>query len=176
MHIRPASLQDSRSIRSLYLAAFPEEERDRVATLAVDLLEEQTLPETFALVATDDGLTVGHIAFSPVVFANADKNQGYLLAPLAVQPEFQKRRVGANLIEAGIEHLARLKADIVFVYGDPKYYGRFGFDAGIAAEYLPPYPLQFPFGWQAKLLTDSNTFPPSTELTCVPALTDPQLW
>ena len=176
MHIRPASLLDRDGVTSLHLAAFPEEEREAVAALAVNLLAEETNPETFALVAEADDIVVGHIAFSPVSQTNTDKYQGYILAPLAVHPQFQKRRIGANLIEAGIQHLSRINVDIVFVYGDPQYYGRLGFDAVIAAEFAPPYQLQYPFGWQAKPLTDVNTFPSSGKLTCVQSLRDPQLW
>jgi len=176
MHIRLASPRDRDSVRSLHLSAFAEEERQEVATLAVNLLAEKTIPETFALVAEADNIVVGHIAFSPVSRVSTDNYQGYILAPLAVHPEFQKRRIGASLIKTGIEHLSRLDVDIVFVYGDPKYYGRFGFDADIAVEYAPPYQLQYPFGWQAKPMTDGKTFPSSGKLTCVQSLRDPQLW
>ena len=46
--------------------------------------------------------------------------------------------------------------NVVFVYGDPKYYGKFGFSAEVASAYSPPYELQYPFGWQAVAL--NNTF------------------
>ena len=176
MHIRTATLPDRDAIACLYLAAFPVEEREVVAALAVKLLAETTTPESFALVAEADGALVGHVGFSPVSCEKTDNFQGYLLAPLAVHPEFQKRGIGTKLIDAGLRRVSELGADIVFVYGDPQYYGRFGFDAGIAAEYAPPYPLQYPFGWQAKPLSDVGTFPPSAKLTCVAALRDPQLW
>lgn len=176
MYIRPASLLDRDSVNGLYLSAFPKEEREAVAALAVNLLAEKSIPETFALVAEVDDLVVGHISFSPVSRIDTDKFQGYLMAPLAVHPKFQKKRVGASLIEAGIQQLSRLDADIVFVYGDPLYYSRFGFDNVIASEYVPPYQLQYPFGWQAKFLTDVNNLPSAGRLTCVPPLRDPQLW
>lgn len=176
MQIRPATPLDRDSIQGLYLAAFPEEERELVAALAINLLAETTSPESFALVAQADGALVGHVGFSPVACEQTDKFRGYLLAPLAVHPEFQKRGIGASLIDAGLRRASQLGADIAFVYGDPQYYGRFGFDAGIAAGYAPPYPLQYPFGWQAKPLSDVGTLPLSAKLTCVAALRDPQLW
>ncbi|MEA5465979.1 GNAT family N-acetyltransferase [Leptothoe sp. PORK10 BA2] len=176
MHIRLASLLDRDSIRCLHLSAFPEEEREAVAALAVNLLAEKTTPETFAFVAETDHIVMGHIAFSPVSDINTDKFQGYLLAPLAVHPQFQKQGIGTGLVEAGMQHLLQLAVDIVFVYGSPQYYSRFGFDPGFASEYVPPYQLKYSFGWQAKSLKDGNTFPASAKLSCVPSLRDPQLW
>ncbi len=115
-----------------------------MAGLAVNLLAEKTTPETFALVAEVDEIVVGHISLSPVFCIDTDKFQGYILAPLAVHPQYQMQGIGANLIEAGIQHLLKINVDIIFVYGDPQYYARFGFDAGIASEYVPPYRLQYP--------------------------------
>lgn len=176
MQIRQAGLRDCDSVRDLYLFTFPEIEREAVAALAINLLTARTTPETFALVAETDDILIGHIAFSPVTRIDTDKFLGYILAPLAVHPEFQQRRIGTNLIKAGMEYLAKLNVDIVFVYGDPQFYSRFGFDAAIAAGYLPPYQLRYPLGWQAKALTDVNTFPAAGQLTCVKALREPQLW
>ena len=174
--IRPALPDDRDAIEAVYLAAFPAEEGETVAALAVELLEARTDPDSFALVAeSDDGL-VGHIAFSPVVLEGDDRFRGVLLAPLAVRPEVQKRGVGTHLIEAGCRRLATQAVEIVFVYGDPAYYGRSGFDAAVAVAFAPPCPLQYPFGWQAKRLTESESPPPSGTLTCVPPLRDPRLW
>ena len=175
-HTRTTSSSDREGIKRLYLAAFPEEERQPVADLAVNLLAEKTTPETLSLVAEADDAVIGHIAFSPISSPNTNNFQGYILAPLAVHPSHQKQRIGTNLIEAGIQQLSTMNADIVFVYGDPRYYSRFGFDSDLAAHYTPPYQLQYPFGWQAKPLTDAGTFPPAARLTCVTSLRNPQLW
>ncbi len=176
MQIRPSSPEDIDRVKALYLAAFPEGEGETVASLAADLLAEATVPETFSLVAESDGMIAGHIAFSPVSVANANKFLGYILAPLVVHPTFQKRRIGTRLIEHGVQHLSELSADIVFVYGDPEYYGRFEFQAVSALQYIPPYELQFPFGWLAKLLVDADALVPSGMLTCVPSLQRADIW
>ncbi len=176
MQIRQAQFQDRDRVRAVYLAAFSEAEREEVAGLAVDLLSENTSPETFALVAETDHELVGHVSFSPVNRTHTDDLVGYILAPLAVRPESQQQGIGAGLIETGMERLSYLQVDMVFVYGDPRYYGRFGFDAGIAAGYSPPYKLQYPFGWQAKALADPQHLPSSVGLTCVHSLMNPQLW
>lgn len=66
--------------------------------------------------------------------------------------------------------------NIVFVYGDPKYYGRFGFSADAAHQYTTPYKLQYPFGWQAILLKAVDIEKSHVAITCVTALGDPKLW
>jgi predicted N-acetyltransferase YhbS len=93
----------------------------------------------------------GHVSFSPVSDAQADQFLGYLLAPLAVPPDFQKRRIGTNLIEKGIQHLSEFDVDIVFGYGDPRYYRRFGFQPDVRSILarnssfgLPSYPQILP--------------------------------
>ncbi len=176
MRIRQADIRDRDRVRSLYLLAFSEAERDVVADLAGNLFGEETTPETFAIVAEVDDKIVGHVSFSPVVCTVNHNFLGYLLAPLAVHPEFQKQGIGTQLIESGIQHLSSLSVDILFVYGDPGFYGRFGFDAEIAGKYTPPYELQYDFGWQAKRLTGRDSFASAGELTCVHSFMDPQLW
>jgi len=174
--IRVATTLDREVIRGVHLRTFSDVENQLVATLAVNLLDGESVPETISLVAeTVDGV-VGHIAFSPVM-ADADRNWlGYILAPLSVKPEYQKLGIGSKLIKNGMELLSRKTADVLFVYGDPKYYGRFGFSAEAAARFLPPYPLRYPFGWQARVLRKGGPGDQTMKLTCVPSLRDPALW
>ena len=175
-HIRVATSGDRDEICDVHLRAFPESENQLVATLAVNLLSEETNPETINLVAEMGGRVVGHIAFSPVT---ADSNKdwlGYILAPLGVKPEYQKGGIGSQLIEAGIERLSRMGVNTVFVYGDPKYYGRFGFTVEAATKFSPPYELQYPFGWQATVLREGGADEQAVELSCVASLRNPALW
>ena len=95
------------------MRAFSEDERRIVSTLAVNLLSEETSPETITLVAEIDGAVVGHIAFSPVTVDNNEKWTGYILAPLGVKPEYQKRGIGLKLIESGIECLAKKMVNVL---------------------------------------------------------------
>jgi len=52
-----------------------------------------------------------------------------VLAPLAVLPHFQNRRIGIRLVEAGLDLLGKLECKAVFVLGDPDFFGRFGFES-----------------------------------------------
>ena len=176
IHIRVATSLDHDDVRDIHLCAFPEGEKQIVSKLAVDLLNEETSPKTISLVAEADGAVVGHIAFSPVTVNNNKNWTGYILAPLAVKPGYQKRRIGSKLVESGMERLSRMGVNVVFVYGDPKYYGKFGFSADPASGYLPPYELQYPFGWQAIALNGDIISDSVVKISCVFPLNDPELW
>ena len=176
IHIRVANGLDSKDIRDIYLCAFPEGERQKVSTLAVSLLNEETNPDTISLVAEADSAVVGHIAFSPVTIDNSKTWSGYILAPLGIKPKYQKRRIGSKLTESGIERLSKMSVNVVFVYGDPQYYGKFGFSPDVASRYSPPYELQYPFGWQAISLDDDSFTAESAKLSCAAPLSNPELW
>ena len=68
-----------------------------------------------------------------------------ILAPLAVHPEHQQKKVNSRLIEFGIEKLKEAGINIVFVYGDLEFYGKFGFDADTANDFPAPFDLEYPF-------------------------------
>ena len=174
--IREATKLDREKILDIHIQAFETEEAKKVAALASNLLSEDTHPKTLINVAEINGKVVGHIAFSPVTF-NSNKNlKGYILAPLGVKPEYQKRRIGSKLIKNGIEMLSREGVNVLFVYGDPKYYSKFGFNEKAAAKYTPPYKLQYPFGWLAITLDKANSTQDTVLLSCVDSLSDPTLW
>jgi putative acetyltransferase len=174
--IRVATPRDRENIREVYLRAFPEGESRIVAALAINLLTEETRCGTITLVAEMDGTVAGHIAFSPVTVENNGKWKGFILAPLGVKPDCQGRRIGTELIKSGMRRLSGDGVDVLFVYGDPGYYGKFGFNADTASGYLPPYKLQYPFAWQAIALNDRCPAASTVKIACVASLSDPDLW
>lgn len=176
MQIRIATSLDRDDVRRVCLAAFSEDEREMVSRLAINLLAEETTPATISLVAETDGAVVGHVAFSPVTIDTDKKWRGYILAPLGVHPELQKRRIGSKLIQHGMQQLSGMGVDVLFVYGDPSYYSRFGFSADAAARYIPPYALQFPFGWQGFAISEPISGKSPVKISCVTPLCDPELW
>lgn len=93
------------------------------------------------LVAREDDILVGHIAFSAVGIGAAEGDGRWLaLAPLAVAPPARGRGVGAALVRAGLEAAWRASATLVIVLGEPGYYGRFGFRAAGELDLICPYP------------------------------------
>lgn len=176
MKLRLATNLDRDTIRRVHLAAFSEDEREMVSSLAVTLLAENTAPETFSLAAESEGVLVGHVAFSPVMIDCAEKIQGYILAPLGVAPDYQKCGAGSKLVNNGIQRLRKMGVNILLVYGDPNYYGQFGFSVDAAEQYVPPYKLEYPEGWQALVLNKFTQVKSPVKITCVASLSDPLLW
>ena len=176
MHVRKVTTVDSESVRNVNLAAFQEDEAGTVSDLAVNLLSEKVSPEVICLVAEVAHTIVGYIAFSPVWLQVTDDWQGYILAPLGVKPQHQRSGVGSKLVRQGLKLLAELEVDAVFVYGDPKYYGKFGFDVEAATQFTTPYELEYPFGWQALIYRELAVQDQTLEITCVKSLYDPELW
>ena len=176
MKIIGADPSDSDRIREIYLKAFDEAERESVADLAIALLSEESDPRPVHLVAAIDGNLIGHVSFSPVGQKDLQNRIGYILAPLAVAPEWQKRGVGSALVRKGLSRFKRPEDGIILVYGDPGYYQRFGFTAELAANFLPPYPLRYPFGWQGLRLDDCKIPDTPVSIECVAALCLPEIW
>ena len=128
------------------------------------------------LVADAGDALLGHVAFSPVFERGAGDCVAYILAPLAVVPQSQKKGVGKALVEVGLKEVARLGATTVLVYGDPEYYSRFGFQVEAAERFAPPYALQYPTGWQAVALGEGGSPSEPVAFTCVAPLNQPDLW
>lgn len=109
----------------------------------VDALREQAAAFV-SLVAEDaNGVVVGHIAFSPVTLGSEVESPGCLgLGPMAVEPERQRRGIGAALVREGLRTCRAEGHRVVVVLGHPEYYPRFGFVPasrfGLACEYPAP--------------------------------------
>ncbi|QEN86746.1 N-acetyltransferase [Labrys sp. KNU-23] len=148
MQIRPERADDIDAIRAVTKAAFdgrPYSSQTEAAI--VDTLRAEGAL-TLSLVAEEEGEVVGHVAFSPVTIEGAFQHW-YGLGPVSVRPDRQKSGIGHTLIEAGLAHLRRQKAEGCVVVGNPAYYGRFGFknDAQLCLSGLPPVYFQcLPFG------------------------------
>ena len=65
----------------------------------------------------------------------------------------------------------------VFVYGDPAYYGRFGFTAAIPQELLPPHPIPVAHldAWMVRT-PDGGALDVAGPVRCCDALDDPAYW
>jgi putative acetyltransferase len=176
MKIRIATRDDADAVRRVHLSAFPHGECDIVSQLAVDLLSEEAAPPVISLVAEAGDIVVAHVAFSPVRMRETQEFIGYILAPLAVSSDHQKRSIGSLLIKSGIERLAETGPGILFVYGDPEFYSRFGFRVDVAECYIPPYQLRYSFGWQGMALRHFGAPKSATSISCVSSLNIPALW
>jgi predicted N-acetyltransferase YhbS len=76
------------------------------------------------------GEVIGHALVTPVTLTGEQGEERLLgLGPVAVLPEHQGRGAGTLLVETCLEHLRDSGVAAVVVFGNPRYYGRFGFIA-----------------------------------------------
>ena len=123
MTIRPEQADDVAAVHALNEAAFGQPAESYI----VDVLRA-ACPDAISLVAVEEERIVGHIFFSPVEIATADRTiQGMGLAPMAVLPERQRQSIGTQLVRAGIEAMRAGRSPFIIVLGHPEYYPRFGF-------------------------------------------------
>jgi len=137
MLIRPENESDKDAVYAVNISAFKTSAEARLA----DDLRERAQPHV-SLVAVENRRIVGHIMFSPVYLPRHPDVKLMGLAPMSVEPEFQRRGIGSALIKTGLKHCRQLGIDAVVVLGHPEYYPRFGFFPssrfGIDCEYEVP--------------------------------------
>ncbi|WP_372122980.1 GNAT family N-acetyltransferase [Vibrio pomeroyi] len=156
-----------------------ENEGKTVGKLANDLLTTTDSTKLLCFVAEDDSsesdsTIVGAIIFTPLSFD--DKTKAYLLSPVAVSTQVQKRGIGQKLINFGLETLKEQGVELAVTYGDPSYYSRVGFEQ-ITVEQIPaPFKLSYPHGWLAQSLTGSEIKVTSEQSSCVEALARAEYW
>ncbi|EAQ99131.2 putative acetyltransferase [Congregibacter litoralis KT71] len=178
MQFSTISQNDTDLIVQLYKDSFSEaegpEEGAAIAKLVRSLLAEEELESIIGFVAADQQGLEAAIIFSPLSFAKGDA--GFLLSPVAVRSKTQGQGIGSRLIRHGLEALKAQGHDIVFTYGDPAYYSRFGFVAVSHEKVVAPYPLSMPVGWLAVSLKGDDVTKLEGRLQCVRAFDNPDLW
>lgn len=139
MQIRLETERDIAPIRALTQAAFAGAEHSdgNEAEIVAGLRQGGAL--RLSLVAEEDGVVLGHTAFSPVRIAGEDL--GWVgLGPVSVHPDRQGQGIGQALIREGLARLRQSGSQGCVVLGDPGYYSRFGFvaDPDLSFAGVPP--------------------------------------
>ncbi len=131
LRIRPETQADEARVSAVQEAAFGR----RAEAELVARLRSSVQPQ-LSLVAELEGELVGHVFFSPVALGAAAHGApaAAALAPIGVLPGHQGRGIGSALVRSGLVECARLGFRAVFLVGDPRYYGRFGFELAAARD------------------------------------------
>lgn len=174
---------DLAALRDVFYSAFSSDEAPSTLGVIEQIIRHPSQPESIVLGYRQGEALVGAVAVSPIFIQGETDLAAYILAPLAVHANHQKQGVARQLIQACRQALTTQSVDVLLVYGDPNFYGRFGFAAETAQSFVPPYPLEFEFGWQALWLSDRALRPANQKpgqqtypFSCVDALSDPSLW
>jgi putative acetyltransferase len=136
--IREEDPQDNgvrRAIRSINQAAFG---RPDEADLIDRLRDERVI--LLSLIAESSQQIIGHILFTRIAIEkNGCSISAVALAPVAVQPAYQRQGIGERLIREGLDLLRERGEKIVIVVGHPNYYPRFGFSKEKAESLVSPF-------------------------------------
>ncbi len=111
---------------------------DSEVYLVRNLRSRGELVPDLTLVAELDARVVGFIAFSEVTL-DGERARGLGLAPVAVDPEYQRAGIGGALIRSGLKRATTAGWRFVVLLGHEQYYPRFGFVAaaplGVRGDY-----------------------------------------
>ncbi|MFZ5749250.1 MAG: GNAT family N-acetyltransferase [Pseudomonadota bacterium] len=135
--IRPAAPKDAGDIDLLLHQCFP---RPAEAVLVKQLAIDGDL--VLVLLARDEitNELTGMVALSRMdVEVGGEQVPAVALAPVAVAPGFRRTGVADVLIQAAIHWMRDAGAALMFVLGEPGFYGRFGFSTELAEGYESPY-------------------------------------
>lgn len=149
--IRKTTSADWPLLQHLYPASFPEED---LLPVVEALITDRN--DVLSLAAFTGETMVGHVAFTQCGVEGSDIRVG-LLAPLCAAPSVQKQGIGTALVRTGFQLLKDdFGISMVYVLGDPDYYGRFGFASD--TDVAPPYPLpeEYLGAWQSLCLADER--------------------
>ena len=177
VQVRRATSDDFNDVMNVERLAFGE---DGEAVLVEDLLADQTAEPYVSFLACYQGEAIVHILLTKASLEGSNPSPSvYILAPLAVKPEYQKQGFGGLLIREGHRILKEMGVEMVFVLGHKEYYPRHGFKGNAeAAGYPPPYPIEDIYAdcWMYQSLTSEAGSIPKGKVRCADALDKPEYW
>ncbi|MCW8864793.1 MAG: N-acetyltransferase [Colwellia sp.] len=178
MNLSAFNSNQSQEVIELFTTVFSNSEGEKegalIGKLVSELITTTDAQEILGFVATSQNKIIGCIFFSRLTFEN--NSNAFILSPVAVHTEHQGQGVGQQLITFGLEHLKENKVDLVFTYGDPKYYSKVGFTHVSEEHVKAPLTLTYPEGWLGQPLTGSTIKPISGASHCVKALSKQVYW
>lgn len=138
IQIRPEKSSDYPLITQINEQAFGRPNEARLIELIRQ--SQHYIPE-LSFVAEDQGTVVGHILLSWIDLVGEKTYPVLGLAPLAVQPAFQKQGIGSQLVQVSLNQ-AELRGDsLVIVLGEPNFYSKFGFQPSVNYQIQSPFPI-----------------------------------
>ena len=122
--VRAAVAQDA--VDRVISAAFTDE-GEKVGNLWAELEQSDALRAS--LVVEQDGVVVGHVGLSHAwLDARRELVDVWVLSPLSVVPERQGNGIGTRLLAAAVDEARAGGTPVLFLEGDPGYYGARGFE------------------------------------------------
>lgn len=177
--IRRSHDGDSGGVFRAHRSAFGSEEGQEIVDLVEALFDDLTAQPMLSLVAACNEEILGHVLFTKAEISGDGKTLSTrLLAPLGVRSDHQQTGIGSALVNEGLQLLASERVDLVFVLGDPAYYGRFGFTAAIPQGFVPPHTLSDAYkdAWMVVTLGAKKLAGTHGDVRCADSISDPHYW
>jgi len=125
--IRAERAGEAAAVAQLGARAFGQE---LIATLIDALKASPDYIPGLSFVAEYEGQLAGHVMYTRSLLDAASKLVDVLvLSPVSVVPELQGQGIGSLMIRQTLELMRARPEPLVFLEGNPAYYGRFGFEA-----------------------------------------------
>lgn len=174
----PYSPSNIEEIKQLFTKVFSDSEGKSegllIGNLAYDLIAGTDAQDLYGFVAIENEKVIGSILFTRLTFES--EVSAFLLSPVAIHTKYQGKGVGQKLINFGINYLKENGVEMVFTYGDSKFYSKVGFSLIPEALVKAPLTLTYPEGWLGQSLVNDGITPIAGGSYCVEALNKSELW
>ncbi|GAA4468162.1 N-acetyltransferase [Nibrella saemangeumensis] len=151
--IQQEGLPDQSSVYEVIARAFEREDESRLVNR---MRQSNAFVPELSLVAMYEQKIVGHILFSKIIIHNQLRiTPSLALAPLAVEPDFQRQGVGSLLVREGLKRSRELGFTSVVVLGHEHYYPRFEFIPTTKWGIRPPFQVPAEVFMAVELVKDS---------------------
>ena len=178
MKILTFDSQHSESVIKLFRTVFSEsegkEEGSTLGHLVSELITTTNKSDIVGFIAIKNESLIGSVFFTRLTLPT--EKTAYILSPMAIATDQQKKGYGLQLIQQGIEYLKSQKIDFVFTYGNPAFYSKAGFQQISENVIAAPFKLSQPEGWLLLSLNDEEILDMKGKTQCVEALNHQEYW
>ena len=138
MRIRPETTADHDAVDTVHRRAFGPGEPIPALVAALRAAPATLRPRGYVAVDGADRV-VGHLMLSAGrLDAPRRLVDVYVLSPLGVDPDHQKRGIGTLLVAHALAEADRVAVPLLFLEGSPDYYGQRGFKPAIPLGFRKP--------------------------------------
>lgn len=126
VRVRVEQPEDGDAIAAVVSAAF--DSRAHARLVHAIRSSEHFIPD-LTFVAEREGEIVGHVMLSYAELHDlARRHRVVTLSPLAVELDRQRQGIGSALVRTACDAAEDRREPLILVEGDPRFYGRFGFE------------------------------------------------
>ncbi len=170
---------DIKGIMQLFTNVFSDSEGESeglvIGNLTYDLMTTSNKNDIYVFIAIEDKKIIGSVIFSRIRFEKSDII-AFILSPMAIDTKYHNQGIGQKLINFAIDSLKENQIELLFTYGDPKFYCKVGFLVIKESIIKAPLKLTYPEGWLCQSLVDDKIKAIYGNSHCVTALQKQQYW